>query len=61
MGDHRDASLLGSRTVRHHTCSASSAVDNRRHVGSDSKDCMVVLKSLFAIGHYNIIIKLLIM
>ena len=28
MGDHRDASLLGSQTVRHRACSASSAVDN---------------------------------
>ena len=60
-GDHRDASLLGSRTVRHRACSASSTVDNRRHIGSDSKDCMVVLKGLIAIGHYNIIIKLLIL
>jgi hypothetical protein len=45
--------------VRHRACSASSAVDNRRHVGSDSKDCIVVITGYFAIGHYNIIIKLL--
>jgi hypothetical protein len=45
--------------VRHRACSASSVVDNQRHIGSDSKDCMLVITGLFAIGHNNIIIKLL--